>query len=300
MTVSDDKSSQNMSLVQSLADSLREVEEAMKSSVASRSAYSSSIMRPAAVKGAASEPLMPSRRPQTRRAASDTHAARQSVNAGPLPPAMQQRLPQPATPFRPISAQNIHGTQQAKQRPGDNHLATNAPAAPQFASRLKQALCTSLTPGGLPMVGQENIPGVLTQHGGTPTAYVSSTGILNKRNAPLGLQNRPPPSAASDAGTNASWWRPGSTASAMSYPTTAVTDKTHSISTSQFNTWVDRINQLEHMVQKERTVRQRFERELTKLRSETVSATSRASVAMFAKSADAGAAPRTDAGRRRA
>ncbi len=81
------------------------------------------------------------------------------------------------------------------------------------------------------------------------------------------VKRRPPP-PPSEAGTNADWWRPGSSGSSVdSYPMTAVTDRGGSVASTEFRAWMERISQLESAVNTERSKRREFEEELKKLQT---------------------------------
>ncbi|GAX82016.1 hypothetical protein CEUSTIGMA_g9444.t1 [Chlamydomonas eustigma] len=104
---------------------------------------------------------------------------------------------------------------------------------------------------------------------------VRLTAAAVSQNSPA-LDSRPAHDAVSEAGTHADWWRPDSTsASVVSYPMTAVTDRGGSVAGTELRLWMERLSQLENAVSDERSKRKQFEEELKKLQSDSMFQVSR-------------------------
>jgi len=101
-----------------------------------------------------------------------------------------------------------------------------------------------------------------------PPARLTAAAV--NQNSPA-LDPRPTPDTVSEAGTHAAWWRPdSSSASVVSYPMTAVTDRAGSVASTELRLWMERLNQLESAVSDERSKRKQFEEELRKLQSDSM------------------------------
>eukprot|EP00798_Chlamydomonas_sp_ICE-L_P010590 gene10590-12253_t len=95
---------------------------------------------------------------------------------------------------------------------------------------------------------------------GPPVRAASVAGMPSSRVDPVFMHQHTP---GASLGTNASWWKQASGESNFSYPMTAVTDREQSITGTELANFMDRINQLESAIERDR--REKFQKELHKL-----------------------------------